>query len=127
MISEPLPTKTPPGCGSAWRALAWLCLPAVAALALCFDALAGSPRIYLIEPFVENQVLIHFDTEPNRTYVLQYTSSLSATSRWSNLYTAFAFPFPNHFIVTDTRSAPQRFYRLSVTPDSYWHAYGGCS
>jgi len=94
---------------------AWT-FPCVAALTLCFAAWAGTPRIELIEPFTGNQVLIHFDTEPDRTYILQYTSSLSATSHWSNQFTGFALPFPGHYVVVDTRSAPQRFYRLSVTP-----------
>ena len=112
---EPFPTIRQ-GRRPVWRAFALLCLPCGAALTLCFGAWAGTPRIELIEPFVDNQVLIHFDTEPNRTYILQHTSSLTATSHWSNLYTVFAFPFPNHYVVTDTRSAPQRFYRLAVTP-----------
>ena len=86
------------------------------ALSLSFAAWAGTPEISLIEPFINQQVLIHFDTEADRTYILQYSSSLSATSHWSNLFTAFAYPFANHYIVVDTRSAPQRFYRLAVTP-----------
>lgn len=77
---------------------------------------AAEPRIDYIEPFLTNQVLIHFDTEANRTYILQYTASLSTTSRWSNMFTGFAFPFPNHYVVLDTNAAPQRFYRLSVKP-----------
>ena len=43
--------------------------------------------------------LVHFDTEAKQPYILQYTSSLAATSRRLNLFTA-----------------PQRFYRLSVEP-----------
>src|ERR1039457_2359722 len=113
---QPLLTTARQGLRNAWVAFGLLSLLALAALALSFNAPAAQPRIQLIEPFVNNQVLVHFDTEANRTYILQYTSYLSATSHWSNLFTALAFPFPDHYIVVDTRAAPQRFYRLSVTP-----------
>ena len=84
-------------------------------------ARAGSPEIYLIERFLTNQILIHFNTEANRTYVLQYADSFTLTStgvvaHWSNLFTAPSFPFPNHFVIVDSGTAPQRFYRLSATP-----------
>jgi hypothetical protein len=39
-------------------------------------ARAGSPEINLIERFLANQVLLHFDTEPNRSYVLQFGEKL---------------------------------------------------
>jgi hypothetical protein len=83
--------------------------------------LAGPPEIYLIERFLTNQILLHFDTEPNRTYVLQYTDSFTLTStgvvaHWSNLFTAPSFPFPNHYVIVDSGTAPQRFYRLYATP-----------
>ena len=86
------------------------------ALSMPFPARSEQPRIEYIEPFLTNRVLIHFDTEASRTYILQYTSSLNATSRWSNMFTGFAFPFPNHYIVVDTNAVPRRFYRLSVKP-----------
>src|SRR5450432_28288 len=104
------------GLCKAWVAFGLLSLMSVAALVLSINAWAGQPSISLIEPYTNNRVLVHFDTEANRTYILQYTSSLSATSHWSNLYTGLAFPFPDHYICVDTRTAPQRFYRLSVTP-----------
>lgn len=81
-----------------------------------FESRAAEPRIDRIEPFLTNRVLIHFDTEANRTYILQYTSSLNVTSRWSNMFTGLAFPFPNHYIVVDANAVPRRFYRLSVKP-----------
>jgi hypothetical protein len=68
----------------------------------------------MIEKFSTSQVLIHFDTEAGRTYYLQYSSSLESTN-WSNLYTGFNYPFPNHYIVPDTRTNSARFYRLRVT------------
>ena len=79
----------------------------------------STPEIYLIEPFLTNQVLIHFDTDANRTYTLQYTEKIGsngfAGSTWSNLYKAPLLPFPNHYIVVDYRTNKMRFYRLSVT------------
>jgi hypothetical protein len=112
----PFLTTVRPGWCKARVAFGLLSLVGVAALALSFNAWAGKPSISLIEPYVNNQVLVHFDTEANRTYILQYTGSLSPTSHWSNLFTGLALPFPDHYVVVDTRAAPQRFYRLSVTP-----------
>ncbi len=89
---------------------------------------AAQPEISAITRFGNNQVLIHFDTEANRTYILQSLNRLTCTNthgcskfnvptnQWSNIYTAFAFPFPNHYIITDTRTTRQRYYRLRVTP-----------
>lgn len=80
--------------------------------------LAAAPKIDYIELFLTNQVLIHFDTEANRTYELQYTETLVngvPGGTWTNLFTAPSIPFPNHYIVVDTRLRPQRFYRLRAT------------
>jgi len=80
---------------------------------------AAPPKIDFIEPFLTTEVLIHFDTEANRTYVLQYTENrvngvLGGT--WTNLFIAPNIPFENHYIIVDTRLRPQRFYRLRVFP-----------
>ena len=99
-----------------------LILPGVYAFAFLWSARAAQPAIEFIDFFLKDQVLLHFDTEPNRTYVLQYTDSAPSPTNgfqganWSNLFTAPAYPFANHFIVQDTRTAPHRFYRLAVTP-----------
>jgi hypothetical protein len=80
---------------------------------------AGTPKIDYIEPFLTTQVLIHFDTEANRTYVLEYTETLVngvPGGTWTNLFTAPNIPFDNHYIIVDTRLRPQRFYRLRVFP-----------
>lgn len=79
------------------------------------------PQIEFIEPFLTKQVLVHFNTEPNRAYVLQYTSSFTITNgvvsaTWSNLYSVPSFPFEGHYIVPDWRTNTQRFYRLVATP-----------
>lgn len=82
-------------------------------------AWAATPRIDYIEPFLSTQVLIHFDTDANRTYFLEYTETLKngvPAGGWTNLFTAPSLPFENHYIVVDTRLRPQRFYRLRVIP-----------
>lgn len=80
---------------------------------------AAPPKIDYIEPFLTTQVLIHFDTEANRTYELQYTETLVngvPGGTWTNLFTAPNIPFDNHYIIVDTRLRPLRFYRLRVSP-----------
>ena len=78
------------------------------------------PTIYLIELYSTNQVLVHFDTAPNRKYVLQYTDKMGtngfASSTWSNLYTNPVIPFEGHYIINDTRTNKSRFYRLWLLP-----------
>ncbi|HWV98926.1 MAG TPA: hypothetical protein VNZ64_04455 [Candidatus Acidoferrum sp.] len=79
---------------------------------------AAQPQISLIEMYSTDQVLIHFDTEANRTYTLQYTTNLLAKTNalWFALYTTPNLPFFDHYVIPDTRNSPQRFYRLSATP-----------
>lgn len=91
-------------------------------LASVTNALPADHRIDHIE--IDNRyVNIHFDTLPNRTYVLQYRSSVSftnppgsPTSGWSNLFVAPAQPFQNHYVISDVRTNnPQRYYRLRIS------------
>lgn len=89
------------------------------ALTLVCGAVATPPSIDYVEPFLATQLLIHFDTDANRTYFLEYTETLQngvPAGAWTNLFTAPSLPFVNHYIVVDTRLRPQRFYRLRVTP-----------
>src|SRR5437899_1580817 len=66
---------------------------------------AGEVRIDHIELFLDNQVTIHFDTEANLTYELQYVNHIPTNgSAWSNLYVAPNLPFPNHYVVADYRT-----------------------
>jgi hypothetical protein len=87
---------------------------------ICWGVSAAPPVISKIEKYNTNQLLIHFDTEANFTYELQATTVLRNTngtpSTWTNVYVAPNLPFPNHYIVVDTRNAPRKFYRLHVTP-----------
>jgi len=78
-------------------------------------ARAATPEIAFIE-WHTNEVWVHFDTEAHRGYTLQYKSSLLGPGEWSNLFIVQPFIFDGHYIVVDKTTAPQRFYRLSVTP-----------
>jgi hypothetical protein len=79
---------------------------------------ATSPKISYIERWSvngTNGVLLHFDTDANRTYALQATDKLVTNAVWTNLYTAPNLPFTGHYIVPDLRPG-NHFYRLHVTP-----------
>src|SRR5882762_7388331 len=78
---------------------------------------SGEPKIDLIERFQTNYVLIHFDTEANLTYELQYTETLTngvPGGTWTNLFVVNT-DYPNHYVVVDAGTRPQRFNRLHVT------------
>src|SRR5262245_48054888 len=84
-------------------------------------SLAANYEIDHIEILDNKYVTIHFDTVANRTYTLQYRTSLnssngSLTAGWTNLFTAPSQPFPNHYVVADFRTNRVRYYRLRVTP-----------
>jgi len=98
----------------------------VALLAVLFSTIylawplrAVQPMISRIEMFNINQVTIHFDTEPNYNYTLQYSDSLATNGAlvhtWSNLFTAPAFIQTNHYVIVDYRTNKMRFYRLVAT------------
>jgi len=80
---------------------------------------AAQPLIGKIETFSTNQVLVHFDVQANTTCTLQCTDTIP-TNRisitWSNLWTSPNLPFFEHYIILDTRTSRQRFYRLQVSP-----------
>jgi hypothetical protein len=91
-------------------------------------AFPAEPRIDRIELFGTNAVTLHFNTEANKTYSLQFINSLSCATTlpfcgsngvpvdsWSNLFVAPNLPFSNHYVIVDTRTNAHRFYRLKVT------------
>ena len=100
---------------------------------LVYSGVAAEPRIDKIELFGTNQILLHFNTDANKKYELQYIDRLTcgpATmttddpvcggnaidgGRWSNLFAVPAIPFANHYVIVDTRTNTHRFYRLRVT------------
>lgn len=81
---------------------------------------AALPHIELIDLYGTNQVTIHFPTEANRTYMLQFTDDVpgegATATKWTTLYTPPRLPFSNHYVVADTRTRARRFYRLVATP-----------
>ncbi len=101
---------------------------AFAFLALGHVASADPPRIDHLELFSTNQVTIHFNTEANHTYTLQFIDVLptsptlttggngTVSGSWSNLFMAPNIPFADHYVIVDTRARPFRFYRLRITP-----------
>lgn len=88
---------------------------------LVADSKSGSPAPVDTEPridhieIVDELATIHFDTLPGRSYILQAASGLPA-SEWRDLYSARAFPFPNHYVVADSLTNHHRFYRLATFP-----------
>jgi hypothetical protein len=60
-------------------------------------------------------VTIHFYTDANRTYTVQAAANFPATD-WTNIYTARALPFADHYVVADERTNTMRYYRLFVVP-----------
>jgi hypothetical protein len=94
------------------------------------SALAAEPHFDRVEAFGKDMVLFHFETDANRTYELQYTTTLQCLTNslgcrsnaapsgsWSNLTVIPRAPFPNHYVLWDYRTNSQRrFYRLRVTP-----------
>ena len=108
------------------RGLPWLVAYLTAAVVV---ALAREPHIDFVDRLGTNLVTIHFETEANRTYTVQYMDQLPCrtngvpgatnsfpTGGWSNLITIPAFPFNNHYVIVDSRTNQHRFYRLGVTP-----------
>lgn len=89
---------------------------------MLLGAAAAQPKIDRIELFQTSQVLIHFDTEANLVYELQVAEALATNEllgvSWTNPFVAPSTPFPNHYVVVDTRSQRQRYYRLRVNLDS---------
>ena len=87
-------------------------------------ALTQEPHIEFVDRLGTNLVTIHFDTEANRAYTLQYIDRVPCpcatnafpTGGWSNLFSIPAFPFNNHYVIVDSRTNQHRFYRLGVTP-----------
>ena len=92
----------------------WL-TSAVSFAVMVETALAVDPQVDRIERYGTNQVTIHFNTDPNRTYTLQHSSALTYGT-WTNLFIAPAMPGPNHYVVPHAATNALGFYRLAVGP-----------
>src|ERR1051325_10190602 len=84
----------------------------------------AGPHIDKNEPYPGNQYTLHFYTEPNRTYFLQYTTMLKPgtfatnVNDWITIQSFPSLPFEYHYVFTDqgARTNKLRFYRLAATP-----------
>jgi len=89
---------------------------AAIALALSSGARAADPHIDRVERLGTNLITIHFDTDANRVYVLQYCAEIPSTN-WIDHTEIGATPFPNHYVLVDTiTNSNVRLYRLRATP-----------
>ena len=100
--------------------IGWL-LPAAVIAGSSALVVATPPKIDLIELYPRD-IAIHFETDPNRKYELQYTdfpadlTNHTSKSTWTNLYVAESLPIPMHYVINDSRTNKNRFYRLKATP-----------
>src|SRR6266511_5373624 len=97
------------------RLLASLFVGALTLAIVVETAPATDPHIELIKRAGTNWITIHFNTEANRTYTLQYSSRLNYGS-WSNIYTAPADADSNRYTVLVPAKSGSGFFRLSVRP-----------
>jgi len=95
------------------------------ALALAFFGAGAvvateTPTFYLIEPYVLGGFLLHFDTQADRRYDLQYSTNLLSdprSPRWTSFDVVDAVTFDNHYVILDPETnnvVP--CYRFVVTP-----------
>ncbi len=105
-MDRPLPSRR--------LALAFALVGAFAAVAM------ETPTFYLIEPYVLGGFLLHFDTQADRRYDLQYSTNLLSdpkSPRWTTFYVVDAVPFDNHYVILDPETNNLvRCYRFVVTP-----------
>jgi hypothetical protein len=90
-------------------------------VATSWTARATQPKINWIQipSYLPGYVLLHFDTDANRTYQVQYLDYAPTNgATWSVLATIPSDAAPQHYIWPDTLSPtrPRRFYRLQATP-----------
>ena len=97
------------------RLKACLCAGALTLAIFVETAPATDPHIEMIKRAGTNWITIHFNTEANRTYTLQYSSRLNYGS-WSNIYTAPADADSNRYTVLVPASSGSGFFRLAVRP-----------
>ena len=120
LLSHPVVQKRPHRTKTCRRILPFNWPLVVAGFFLSIEAVwsplrATQPDIYLFEK-IGAYWLIHFNTDANRAYTVQYRNS--TTDSWKTLGVPIpAKPFADHYIAADLASTNKmRFYRLVVTP-----------
>jgi hypothetical protein len=101
----------------------------VALFILIANTPGTEPSIHFIKRLGTNQVIIHFYTDPNRSYSVQYLNTLSChtnsmkcntsgvpMTNWLTLTNFPTLPVSFDYIARDTTTNRSRFYRLLVTP-----------
>ncbi len=101
----------------------------VALFILIANTLGTEPSIHYIKRLGTNQVIIHFFTDANRAYSVQYLDTLSChtnsmkcnpsgvpMTNWLTLTNFTALPVSFEYLALDKTTNRSRFYRLRVTP-----------
>jgi hypothetical protein len=96
-------------------AFAALCALGMLLCAVSRGSLENEVGVYEVSFYRTNEVLVHMNSAPGMSNILQYSNSFTNGTRWTNLFVAPILPFTNHYVIVDTRTAPQRFYRLLIT------------
>jgi hypothetical protein len=115
MSIEPVLTQTRPRKGGP---VTFFCATVLCGLVL---SQAAQPKINYIElpKHLPLYVNIHFYTEPNRAFFLEYTEDLpsSPSATWSTLWVVPVTATLEHYVYSDLRTATRRFYRLRANPE----------
>ncbi len=101
----------------------------VALFILIANTPGTEPSIHYIKRLGTNQVIIHFFTDANRAYSVQYLDTLSChtnsmkcnpsgvpMTNWLILTNFTALPVSFEYLALDKTTNRSRFYRLRVTP-----------
>ena len=101
----------------------------VASFILIANTPGTEPSIHYIKRLGTNQVIIHFFTDANRAYSVQYFDTLSChtnsmkcntsgvpITNWLTLTNFTALPVSFEYLALDKTTNRSRFYRLRVTP-----------
>jgi hypothetical protein len=82
-------------------------------------ALSAAEPHLLIDRLSPTLLTLHLDTEPLRSYTVQFRQMQvdgSFSTNWTNFYFVAAQPFFNHFVIVDYPTNRARIYRVSATP-----------
>lgn len=81
------------------------------------DAVPQGPFDITQCQFLTNAVLVHFDTEADRRYELQFTTNVLVQSGWRKSFAPPVLPFKNHYVVYhEMTNGPTGCFRLLISP-----------